>query len=354
VTRDVRLFRLAYYSALALYALVRLAGLAPGQEPPAAAKPAPPGGLAPDRQPPPAAPALPPLVIDPAHRVNNRTDHGVCWWCCAQMIGRQYGIVPLEDIVDKVTRSGRGFKTGARVEDTVFWVKALGLKADNRATAATRDKIPERLAYLTDLVLRRRLPAIVSLKLPSCVHAVLVLHLVPGESVVFIDPNRPAEYETRPWDWFARRVTGRIYAFDPARQEPRYLRLHATPRASPHAPPHAPVQAPAHAPAPVPARTMLSHVKAKVVAEDLLRRVQAQAARPPGPTYGPPAYAHDVPFATAQPEGPPPPPPPSNQDIKDGVVRPADVLYSGPFADPPGVTDATPAPRKETRRGTTR
>lgn len=175
-----------------------------------------------------------PIHIAGENRVANDEHVGVCWWACADMIGREFGILPLIDIKNRVLNTSVGRDRGARHSDIAFWLKALRLKARYRP-AGKKDG----LALCKWLA--EGLPVIASMDHwveANESHAILLLHVtrcrvaqhdVSGHVsqdfiVTYIDPNRPEFTRKITWRRFLSYWNGRIYAFDPKEQRRRLLR----------------------------------------------------------------------------------------------------------------------------------
>lgn len=267
------------------------------------------------------------LDIASQHRVQNRSDHGVCWWACAQMIGNHAGIVPLQTIVDRVAASGIGFREGASTESIQHWLRTLKLRVES---SSGKD-----LEFLRTMV-QRGLPVIATVHNWSSSrdgrHAVLVVSVSGGVEtltddrtgrkhqdvlVTYIDPNRADVTAATTWAAFSSRWTGTAYAFDPRHQDSSVL---------------------AGPPPLREGRLLLDGCFYKTIKADAQNQVLLPA--PGGPvvrTLPPtvqlqPVYPHQLPYVTQQPVAHGPAPRiPSNQDIKDGVARPSDVLEYSTF-----------------------
>lgn len=230
--------------------------------------------------------------IDLANRVGN-VGPGVCWWACADMVGRQYGIGPLIGIRDRVVETGVGRDRGARQEDIDHWVRELGLSPD--ATFGPGKDT----AFLTG-TLARGLPVITSMfdwGDSGGQHAVLVVRITEEERdwdngrgrkgrdriVYYVDPNDEKELYWRTWTSFVDRWSGRAYAFDPAKHASLLVRKPLRPG----------------------------------------RLLQAAGGFVPEAALPPAPVLQAVPRASA-PSGPVRQK--SNQDIKDGVNRPDDLF----------------------------
>jgi hypothetical protein len=222
-------------------------------------------------------------------RVGNRRDHGICWWCCAEMAGRHAGIAPLTTITRQVVESGIGFHSGATDEAVAYWLRTLRVRARTNPHGNTRAGYDWLMQQL-----REGLPVVASIStVREGNHAILLTHITSNKVdfdngqgyrtrdwvVRYIDPNYPDSDYTHTWQWFVSAWTGRAYAFSPREQDPSLL----------------------------------------------LRRDTAGAAvwRSFLP---PPSHAVAVrPFTGKL---------PSNQDIDDGIHRPADTLEYGCFVYP--------------------
>lgn len=172
------------------------------------------------------------LDIQKHNRVPNDAHHPVCWWACAEMLGKEYGITPLFEIRQQVLRTGVGRDEGATAQAIAYWMKKLDLKL---RAHQSRD-----LGWLHQQ-LQQGLPVIVSLKQwwsddpkhRNNTHAVILTrigdekeHFIDANLneynerlVSFIDPNQHQRIMQHTLDWFLRNWSGRAYVFDPREQK---------------------------------------------------------------------------------------------------------------------------------------
>lgn len=275
-----------------------------------------------------SARAQEPVPLAPHHRVANRPDYGVCWWACAQMVGNAKGIVPLQNVVDRVVESGIGFKGGADSESIDHWVSTLKLRALSNPPGAKDQRAVDRVQGWLD----RGLPVIVSYAQDggTSTHAVLLVKIgrakeawtsdagdrVEDYPVEYVDPNDPHRNVRHSWTWFASAWTGRAVTFDPADQDRSLVR-----------PPEL-----------RPGRLMIAdgkwHRAGALAAghghgpgHDQGHGDHQTPGAPPVPAI--PTRQHDEPFLARNPVNRVPyVHVPSNQDMGDGVTRPSDVFYN--------------------------
>ncbi len=261
------------------------------------------------------------IRIDPANRVGNRNDEGVCWWCCVEMAGKQYGITPLESMVSQVVKNnGPGFHGGATQESIDFWLHRTGVTADFRLEGSKDQK------FVVDTLCDRHLPVVTSnYWRGGGTHAILVTEITKQKldfvdadgvrqhdyRVTYINPNYPEDVQQRTWTWWYPSWTGRAYVFDPGKQNPTLV--------------HAPVPSgpPVLTPRVVQAPPVLAQAPPVLLPQQQLPNQQLVQHMP----------SHELPFDTNQPVNHGPPVAiPSNQDIRDGINRPDDVLRYGCYA----------------------
>lgn len=260
-----------------------------------------------------------PITIAQEHRVPNRTDHGVCWFCCAEMAGKHQGIKPLYGLTELVAKTHIGLKTGATEEAVGHWMNQLKL----RPRMNTFGKSQKGYDWLM-LQLKEGLPVIVSINSAREGNHALVITNVTAQKMLFdngqgykstdwvvsyIDPNTATKDWTHTWSWFLSVWTGRAFSFHPAEQDPVAVQPQDL----------------------RPGRLLLQTGEFhKVVQPDIQQRVQqlAQPLQPPmpGPQPGLPPFTavnavQTTPIHIS-----------SNQDIKDGINRPLDVLEYGCYS----------------------
>jgi hypothetical protein len=130
-----------------------------------------------------------PAPVEKQHRVANRRDYAVCWWACAESIGNQYGIKELRGLTQKVVDNGVGRDTGARQEDIDWWMAKLGLKL---AQTSGRS-----VAFL-QVWLDRKVPVIVSVKhwhsAKEETHALILTSISPGK-LDFVDGSNEKHHD---------------------------------------------------------------------------------------------------------------------------------------------------------------
>lgn len=252
-----------------------------------------------------------PIVISKQHRSHNRSDHGICWWNCAEMIGKHSGIAPLHDITKRVVESGIGYQSGATEESIQHWMKELNLTLHTNP----HGKSDAGVRWMEDH-LRHGQPVIASMSTGGDSHAILIKgwterkqdwtdgagRKVNDYVVYYIDPNDAARDYQHTWTWFWRDWSGRasVFATEQVARPPVLQPLEKIdmPRTEPGVPP-------------------------KVIDPHLQKRILVQEL----PPYAP----HDVPYEANHPMQYGPIYIPSNQDIKDGVQRPDDQLRYGKF-----------------------
>lgn len=260
----------------------------------------------------------PAIQIAKANRVDNSKEVGVCWWACADMIGREFGIIPLIDMKNRVLDTGIGRDHGARIEDIDFWMKELGLKPRFRNPSSTKD-VKALCQWLDD-----GLPIVISMERwqgGTGAHAILLTKVTRKKIdwdngkgyktkdyiVSYIDPNHSGYDYENTWEWFMQHWNGKMYAFDPKEQDPKLLRLR-------------------------PGRLLLATGKYQRGDLGMMPKEPVGGVRVLPPQFAhqePPVYPHQLPYvantALAN-HYPDVNKQPSNQDIKDGVNRPDDLL----------------------------
>lgn len=261
-------------------------------------------------------------MIAPDNRVQNEKapNPGYCWFACAEMIGRELGIVPLQNLVGLVTlreNHGHGYPGGAGREEVDFWLKRLHLRAAHQPEVETDKPVYKRTTkdhtILTDYV-GKHLPIIVGVQewdgRPGGAHAILLLDIsdkvekwndgTEDYGVFYLDPNfKEPKWTT--WTFFYSHWTNEAYVFDPKEQDPKLIE-------------ERPLR---------PGRLMLDgKFKKEAVKVTVVKR-------PPIVVPSPFVSPHQLPFGpTLYPKGEPTQVKiPSNQDIKDGVTRPDDTLH---------------------------
>jgi len=272
-------------------------------------------------QEPPADPDVPKIKIAQEHRVANRTDHGICWFCSAEMLGKHLGIMPLHTLTERVVQTGVGLRGGATVEAVDHWVKTLGVKPRVNPHGRSQEGVRWLQAQLD-----AGLPVVVSYydgrykDGSRATHAVLLTHITRQKvafgtgqdySVHYVDPNGMKDQRYN-WAWFWDAWTGRAYTFDPREQPPQFVQ--APPMGDPRRP------------------LVATHCVKKIVHPDVQARIQ-RYVNPPleiRQQQVPGTPTHQLPYKTDQyvnavfnvkla----------SNQDIKDGVMRPDDQFRFG-------------------------
>lgn len=268
-----------------------------------------------------------PIEIAPEHRVQNDRHPGVCWWACAEMIGRQYGMKPLVGLVAQVKKTGIGHVGGAKPTDIAYWNGKLGLAMDYSPAGKTQ----EAAAWLRTK-LDAGTPVIAGVWENGGMHAVLVTHLTP-EPVVYtnaeghvtkdfvvhyIDPNQAAKTYSRSWADFWSRYYGQSWAYN------------VTPPAKAQEPRGAPDRPKSGVPG---GGTGHSGPQVKVVDPRILARIPVQNTQFTQihiPTHLgvlglriDPKGGHPLVTGIV----------PSNQDLKDGIARPLDTIENNAFGE---------------------
>lgn len=72
--------------------------------------------------------AVGPIVIDREHRVSNAASRGVCWWACAETVGRHLGWAQLHGLRDRVLLTGFSPEGATEGEITQF-LRETGVRA---------------------------------------------------------------------------------------------------------------------------------------------------------------------------------------------------------------------------------
>lgn len=177
--------------------------------------------------------AADPIPLAPQHLVPNRKDVGVCWWACAETIGRYLGIAPFDGLCRRVAETGIGFQGGASPESVQHWLTSLGVKSRSNSHGLTAGG----LTWL-ETQLQQGLPVIASVKRGALQHAVVVLGIsdkpeaydnghgfkTVDRVVTYWDPNNSAPNQLSLKGFLADHWNGRAYAFDPAEQLPGIVR----------------------------------------------------------------------------------------------------------------------------------
>jgi Papain-like cysteine protease AvrRpt2 len=155
---------------------------------------------------------------------NTRPLPGICWWVCAQMIGNEYDIKPLQTICAKVAKSGIGYEQGAGAEDIDYWLKKL--KVWPRVNYLEHSQ--KGVNFLTKW-LDRDLPVIAHINEGKGGHAIILMEISSKKfkwdngttdyCVYIIDPNNPWHEVEWSWSYFYDVWLGTAYVFDPAEQE---------------------------------------------------------------------------------------------------------------------------------------
>ena len=162
------------------------------------------------------------------NRLANR-DPGVCWWTCADMIGRHLKITTLVGLQERVlSEGGRAVTEGAHPDDIAAWLTKLKVKAQH--ITGKKD-----FAFIEES-LKRGLPVLVTLKdwqtsSPKHTHAVVVWAMSKDKMEVtqggvttqdvridFIDPNNITWNTYGSKTWFADMWVGDAWTFDPRAQ----------------------------------------------------------------------------------------------------------------------------------------
>lgn len=155
------------------------------------------------------------MQIPPEHRVAN-TRHGVCWWCCAEMIGRTCNIPALVGVRDRIIRAN-----GPEARNGASHAEILGWAARHRVELVTNvNRDYESLIGQ----LRRGRPVIVNIYVgrrgpQAPEHAVVLWDIRQDDAgkyrVHFVDPNDISAGWTAEWAWFDYWWTGEAYSFPP-------------------------------------------------------------------------------------------------------------------------------------------
>lgn len=169
------------------------------------------------------------LLTNTAHaadiQLKNRVQNdpiGVCWWTCADMIGREKEINRLIGLKEKIIHHGYGAAGGATKESIEYWIGKLQLKT--RQTHVKNEK------FLTQNI-DNNLPIIVNMILwdNTKYHAILLLEVTRKKKnwadgnlkihhdyiVTYIDPNNSQQKRTQTWTVFWKNWSGTAYTFDP-------------------------------------------------------------------------------------------------------------------------------------------
>jgi hypothetical protein len=171
-----------------------------------------------------------PAEARPNIAVKNRVENqrkplpGICWWTCAQMIGNEFDIKPLQNICERVIRTGIGYREGAGDKDIDYWMRKLNVMP----RVSYLNKTQKGVDFLTKW-LDKDFPIIVSINEGRGGHAIIVLEISSKKfkwddgttdyCVSIIDPNSPWTETEWSWAYFYKVWRGTAYVFDPAEQE---------------------------------------------------------------------------------------------------------------------------------------
>jgi hypothetical protein len=243
-------------------------------------------------------------TITPDNRSLNRTDYGICWWCCMEMVAKEHNIPGYANITDLVVKDGLGFKEGATHTTIHAWAEKQKVKMEFHEGPARDHR------FVLNTIWDRKLPVVTSNYwsddgVRKFTHAILVVDITDNEvefidednvarktyRVRYIDPNCVDKSRVcqKTWEWWYTSWTGRCCVLDPLKQEVRTARSITTPTSD--APKHEGLQ---HKQVPA----YLPQLPLDVSQTHTLGHTQLISI-------------------------------PSNQDIQDGVQRPNDCLYSG-------------------------
>jgi hypothetical protein len=267
----------------------------------------------------------PVIQIADENRMQNQSN--LCWWSCAEMIAKQYGIEPLIGLREKVKKTGIGRDGGARQSDVQYWHSTLGVKIDTHMVGKTQEAIAWMRSRLDE-----GKPVIVGVYLPDHNrHALILTYLSYAKQdwddgngyktndfvINYIDPNDAHKTYSQPWSTFWARFDGCSWAYD-VKPIPEATK---TPDNAKQGHPVAPVGPPKGT--------------GKIVDPGVMNRVQAQLAQTTQLNINPfqPAIDYVPGFVVDPPGGNPlvTGKVPSNQDIRDGVQRPSDMLENNAF-----------------------
>jgi hypothetical protein len=167
--------------------------------------------------------------IPPQARVANDKRHGVCFWSCAETIGRTFGISALYGLRDKVLQGNGVGKDGANASSVAYWLDKTGV---------VRHRETRKDAEFLGTLLKKPLPVIVSMQQWQVrngryeTHAIIATKILPKQeftdhrdvkrndyAVVVFDPNKPDRDSLIAWDWFWQHWTGTMTWIDPSEQD---------------------------------------------------------------------------------------------------------------------------------------
>lgn len=258
------------------------------------------------------------ITIAQESRVANTDKNGVCWFCCAATIGKHAGIIPLQDLDQRVLKSGIGHQGGASEESIAHWMQELKLKPLVNPVGKKDREGVERLQGWLD----RQLPVIVSYTHATGGHAILLTRIsrakekwttaegqeIHDYAINYVDPDDPKHTWKVSWSWFHQVWTGRAYAFDPKEQLPQLIQV----------------------PELRPGRLMMATGGfvpiRKTLSPELLERTKHIAPPIEARYEAKPYLPHQVPYEAKYPAFNEKIKIPSNQDLNDGVVRPWDFF----------------------------
>lgn len=249
------------------------------------------------------------IRIPPECRTSNLRDgYGICWWCCAETVGRHHNLPQLHGLTQRVLETKIGLQ-GARTEDINHWMRELGLKP---RWSAAHD------AHWLGQQLDQGLPVIVTMSRwqndDERAHAVLVLGVglekrkfvdrhgreLNDFPVTVLDPNAVDREVLLGWQEFWSLWIGYSYSFAPRTEDNKTpTPLHRESLAVPRSGSRPYVYLPPYR---VTEETSYVPLQVEVVQADVVP--------------GQPLLA-------------------SNQDIQDGIRRPLDSLC----VVPPGLVD---------------
>lgn len=158
--------------------------------------------------------------------VPNRSEPGVCWWACADMVGREKQIKPLIGLTEKVIETGIGHKTGARPQDIAYWMKELGVtitEINKKDTSWIREQLAVGNPVLVNMARWMGTPML---------HTIIVTDISKDKQrwelggvvyfdyiVTWTDSNKVTSNFAQTLTWFEKSWTGEAYVFDPKKQE---------------------------------------------------------------------------------------------------------------------------------------
>lgn len=162
--------------------------------------------------------------VPPATRVANHPNYGVCYWACAETIGRVHGIQPLFGLRDRVITNGYGRDGGATEDAIRYWFAETD-------TAVVHTSVKDSV-LLGEMVHKDLYPIVTMFNWQDTgrhkTHAVVVLGfeakkqfldhrnvLRDDSAVVAYDPNHPDQRSLISWTWFWLHWSGRMSCITP-------------------------------------------------------------------------------------------------------------------------------------------